>query len=47
MKSPLAVLIFILAAFLLVGSLDYATEADIAAEHYAAAHRISVAQRSP
>lgn len=47
MKSPLAALVFILAAFVLVGSIDYATESEIAAEHYAAAHRINVAQRSP
>jgi hypothetical protein len=37
MKSTLAIVAFILAAFTLVGSIDYATEVELAAEHYAAA----------
>lgn len=40
MKSTLAIVAFILAAFTLVGSIDYATEAELAAEHYGAAHRV-------
>lgn len=39
MKSTTAILAFILAAFAVVGTIDYQVAADAAAEHYAAAHR--------